>query len=88
MTAFGQTGQALPLFEADDKPTTTTTTATRADRRLRVVPAERVLVTAPPASPPPPASWRKMLPWTLWMGLILGGFVWQFVDAAMAFVRR
>jgi hypothetical protein len=86
MTAFGQTGQALPLFEADGGATTTT--ATRADRRLRVVPAEPVLQTALPASPASTATWRKMLPWTLWMGLVLGGFVWQFVDMAMAFVRR
>ena len=87
MTAFGQTGQALPLFEADDKPTTKITTA-RAERRLRVVPPEPALAVAPRALATPTAPWRRRLPWTLWMGLVLGGFVWQFVDAATAFVRR
>jgi hypothetical protein len=86
MTAFGETGQALPLFEADDKPTTKTTT--RTGRWLRVVPAEPVLQAATPASAASTTSWRRVLPWTLWMGLVLGGFVWQFVDGALAFVRR
>ena len=79
MMALGQTGEARAQTDGDEK-----TASAPTESHLRLVP--------PPTPANPPATLtirgRFALAWTLWMGLVLAGFFWQFVNLGAGFLNR
>jgi len=98
MIALGHKGSTPAFFDEDDQGQAANdagrtvqddSAPQRAQPRLQVVTGPASDVSADlSASPTAVAPWGSSRLWPLWMVLVIGGFLWQFVDRAVGFLRR
>jgi hypothetical protein len=94
MIALGHKGNTPAFFDEDDqgpapndagRSVQDDSAPQRSQPHLHVVTGPSADVSA---SPTAVAPWGSSRLWPLWMVLVIGGFLWQFVERAVGFLRR